>query len=518
DAAVSDAGLVTNTVVGYGVVPLSSTGVEAPAGGAENHRNFGDLPPVLKDSSGQPLARLGQRFVSLTVPWLQTQADAGRYAATVRQLGLAAADQAEVTTVLRGDIPIGTTVTLSGQGKRYYVVTTEPLFRYGDQQQTRLTLRYGLGIGDTWNVASLSNYGNLTLPGYQDSSTLDGTTQPASLPPLALDPSILLTDPTLTKDDIYRIMTMPPGCAFASQATYIWQESQTYGIDPSFALAVWMIETRLGTDGSTGSQQNNPGNLGPLIPFASWQAGIDAWFIFIKKLVGRGQTTIQTAAPSYIPDTTANPHQMEDWIRNVSGQMESYRGKHRVAAIPTALPAAGAGGAAPVVPADGSQPRGYPFAAGVLYPVTQTYGPKSGGGEPAYGSSPHFHYGIDLGCGSGTVLFATIGGVLKAGPNNPYQDASGNYGFLVTITNGPFIPFASWQAGIDAWYQFIKKLIGQGMATIQAVAPSYIPDTAANPHQMEDWIRNVSGQMESYRGKHRVAAIPTALPAAGAGG
>jgi len=221
----------------------------------------------------------------------------------------------------------------------------------------------------------------LSLPGYQDSSNLDGTTQPASLPALALDPSILLTDPTLTKDDIYRIMTMPPGCAFANQATYVWQEAQTYGIDPSFALAVWMIETRLGTDGSTGSQQFNPGNLGPFIPFASWQAGIDAWFIFIKQLVGQGKTTIQTVAPSYIPDSLANPHQMEDWIRNVSGQMESYRGQHRVAAIPNALPAAGAGGG-PTTPGDGTQPHGYPFIGKTLYPVTQAFGNQYSG-EPA---------------------------------------------------------------------------------------------------------------------------------------
>ncbi len=441
---VSDRGLITNVLVAYTITPLTTvTGVEAPPEGTYNG-NIGTLPDILTDVNHKPLSRLGQRFISLSVPWIANPADAGHYATAIRMLGLAQADQAETTIALNGDLRVGTVVSMPSTGKRYYVTTVNHRFSFGRMAVTRWSGRFGIATGQAWDVAALSRAGAVQLPTHRQQDT-SGQTRSANLAPLASDPSILLTDPTLSYYDILKVL-QARNSPFDNQAQYIWMECQQYHIDPAFALAVWLKETQYGTDGSMGSQNYNPGNLraGANV-YPDWQHGIDAWFKLIAgpDYIGAGATTVSGIALHYIPDDSGHPTQMEDWISFIAGQMATLRANATIPIVPS-LPNTGAGGPGAGAAQGGGRdaPNGYPFAPGIRYLVTQDFGiPASNTYEPpaTYDGVYHaaWHRGVDFGGGYtyGTPLYATMTGIVSV------QDDSapnGGYGHYVTVTNSAY--------------------------------------------------------------------------------
>lgn len=336
-AGVTDDGLTTDVVVTYGIQPrLETAGVapgqssEGPGGmDAAGNWDIGPLPDSLKDANGKPLPRLGKRFQALYVPWLADRTAAARYAAIIRTIGLASVNQALATGVLNGDLTIGQLVqtAVDPTPKRYYLTSVHHQWMMGQDAMTQMTLRYGIDANKAWDRTDLASYSTAGL-------AIAPPTRPAataSLPAQGSNPSVLWVDPVLTHTDIQTILAgHQPSCPFVDQSQLIWRLAQQYHIDPAFALAVWQIETQMGSDGSAGAEARNPGNIGPGIAYATWADGITAWFVLIAGplYVGAGLTTVGDIGQRYAPPSDGNV----DWVPNVAATMARYRNYYQGAA------------------------------------------------------------------------------------------------------------------------------------------------------------------------------------------
>lgn len=89
-----------------------------------------------------------------------------------------------------------------------------------------------------------------------------------------------------------------------------------YGIDPVFALAFWMKESREASDGSVAAVDHNPGytqglnsdpHCGRWACWPTWPEGIQGWFRYMRVyFVDRGRTTVEVILPIYAPPTENN--------------------------------------------------------------------------------------------------------------------------------------------------------------------------------------------------------------------
>ncbi len=90
-----------------------------------------------------------------------------------------------------------------------------------------------------------------------------------------------------------------------------------YGIDPAFALAFWMKESREASDGSVAAVDHNPGyteglasdaRCGRWACWATWPEGIAGWYQYMRVffIEGRGLTTVESILPIYAPSSENN--------------------------------------------------------------------------------------------------------------------------------------------------------------------------------------------------------------------
>ncbi len=90
-----------------------------------------------------------------------------------------------------------------------------------------------------------------------------------------------------------------------------------YGIDPVFALAFWMKESREASDGSVAAPDHNPGyteglgsdnRCGRWACWPTWPAGIAGWYNYMRVFFvdDRGLTTVESILPIYAPSTENN--------------------------------------------------------------------------------------------------------------------------------------------------------------------------------------------------------------------
>ncbi|HLW01716.1 MAG TPA: hypothetical protein VKT82_23870 [Ktedonobacterales bacterium] len=90
-----------------------------------------------------------------------------------------------------------------------------------------------------------------------------------------------------------------------------------YGIDPVFALAFWMKESREASDGSVAAVDHNPGyteglgtdtRVGRWAYWATWPEGIAGWYRYMRVFFidGLGLTTVESILPIYAPSTENN--------------------------------------------------------------------------------------------------------------------------------------------------------------------------------------------------------------------
>ncbi len=89
-----------------------------------------------------------------------------------------------------------------------------------------------------------------------------------------------------------------------------------YGIDPVFALAFWMKESREASDGSIAAVYHNPGyteglagdpRCGRWACWPTWPEGIAGWYHYMRVFfVNRGITTVEAILPIYAPSSENN--------------------------------------------------------------------------------------------------------------------------------------------------------------------------------------------------------------------
>lgn len=89
-----------------------------------------------------------------------------------------------------------------------------------------------------------------------------------------------------------------------------------YGIDPAFALAFWMKESREASDGSVAATYHNPGytegltndpRCGRWACWPTWPEGIAGWFHYMRVFfVDRGIRTVEAILPIYAPSSDGN--------------------------------------------------------------------------------------------------------------------------------------------------------------------------------------------------------------------
>ena len=101
-----------------------------------------------------------------------------------------------------------------------------------------------------------------------------------------------------------------------------------YGIDPVFALAFWMKESREASDGSVAATDHNPGytqglnsdpHCGRWACWPTWPEGIEGWFRYMRVyFVDRGKTTVEVILPIYAPpsenDTGGYISSVLNWV------------------------------------------------------------------------------------------------------------------------------------------------------------------------------------------------------------
>jgi hypothetical protein len=114
----------------------------------------------------------------------------------------------------------------------------------------------------------------------------------------------------------------------------LYQDGQTYNIDPAFALAFFWHESNFGTKGEAVSSKSL-GNLRCINNeasctngyawFNSWEDGYDAWYNLIANLYIKqwGLSTVNTIIPKYAPNSDHNNEQA--YVSNVCSLVNMWR-------------------------------------------------------------------------------------------------------------------------------------------------------------------------------------------------
>lgn len=106
-----------------------------------------------------------------------------------------------------------------------------------------------------------------------------------------------------------------------------------YGIDPVFALAFWMKESREASDGSVAAVDHNPGyteglgsdpRCGRWACWPTWPEGIAGWFHYMRVFFvqDRHLVTVESILPVYAPSSENNT---SGYIAFVLNQVATWR-------------------------------------------------------------------------------------------------------------------------------------------------------------------------------------------------
>jgi hypothetical protein len=140
---------------------------------------------------------------------------------------------------------------------------------------------------------------------------------PAPTPVPTKPPSdSIFQHPTITVVEVERVLESvnSPILPYAGD---VYAYGIQYGIDPVFALAFWMKESREASDGSVAAVDHNPGyteglgsdnRCGRWACWATWPEGIAGWYHYMRVFFidGLGITTVESILPIYAPSTENN--------------------------------------------------------------------------------------------------------------------------------------------------------------------------------------------------------------------
>lgn len=144
--------------------------------------------------------------------------------------------------------------------------------------------------------------------------------------------STIVRSPSISLGEVGRVLqnVNSPMLPYASN---IYDDGVKYGIDPVFALAFWMKESREASDGSVAATDHNPGyteglgtdtRCGRWACWPTWPAGIEGWFHYMRVYFvdDRGMTTVEVILPIYAPPTENNT---SNYIASVLNWVAQWR-------------------------------------------------------------------------------------------------------------------------------------------------------------------------------------------------
>jgi hypothetical protein len=171
-----------------------------------------------------------------------------------------------------------------------------------------------LGIGAVIAImlsAALLLAGPGTIIGKAWTDTLASRSQSISAPAQG---SSVVGSPSLSAQQIDKILCNEGSPACGTGQTF-YNDSLTYGINDSIALAFFHHESGYGTSGAA-VDTHNMGNIvctegydciGRFRAYSSWSAGIDDWYRLIKDVyISQGHTTVESIIPIYAPPSDNN--------------------------------------------------------------------------------------------------------------------------------------------------------------------------------------------------------------------
>jgi hypothetical protein len=142
---------------------------------------------------------------------------------------------------------------------------------------------------------------------------------------------VLARNPTVTVSEVALVLQRvnSPILPFAGDVYFYGIQ---YGIDPVFALAIWMKESREASDGSVAAPDHNPGyteglgndpRCGRWACWPTWPEGIAGWFHYMRVFfVNRGYVSINTILPIYAPPSENNTN---GYLNFVAQQVATWR-------------------------------------------------------------------------------------------------------------------------------------------------------------------------------------------------
>jgi len=140
--------------------------------------------------------------------------------------------------------------------------------------------------------------------------------------------------PSITPDFINKMLCQYGNSQVCGTGQILYQDGQTYNIDPTFALAFFWHESNFGTKGEA-QYSKSLGNLRCIDNeasctdgyawFNSWEDGYNAWYNLIANLYVKqwGLSTINQIIPKYAPSSDNNNEQA--YIRNVCSLANTWR-------------------------------------------------------------------------------------------------------------------------------------------------------------------------------------------------
>ncbi|GCE11669.1 glucosaminidase domain-containing protein [Tengunoibacter tsumagoiensis] len=167
-----------------------------------------------------------------------------------------------------------------------------------------------------------------------EKKSLSGTSsQPPAHSITTQDPAYLITGkPTLSVDFMNQVLAYHHSPA-AGKGQVLYDEGLKYGIDPAYALAFFMEESHMGTQGvartthSLGNIRATKGyaNVSGYRAYSSWDAGIADWYkllydLYIHQL---GLTTVDQIIPVYAPAGDNNNE--GQYIQTVKSLVDLWR-------------------------------------------------------------------------------------------------------------------------------------------------------------------------------------------------
>jgi hypothetical protein len=137
--------------------------------------------------------------------------------------------------------------------------------------------------------------------------------------------------PSVSADFIDQVLTAYNSPA-AGKGQALYADGITYHIDPVYALAFFLEESRFGTAGvarfthSLGNIRALPGQAGyaGYRRYASWEEGFSDWYRLIaNEYVARGLVTIDQIVPIYAP--AADGNDVAAYVRTIKLAVDTWR-------------------------------------------------------------------------------------------------------------------------------------------------------------------------------------------------